>query len=179
MRRSLVLLVLIVSPVLPASAQASRTVVVTDHVVTRIGDFKTSGRTGGTLAKAIRTFGQPSSRRSRYGGTTCLVRWRKAKVYGDFANYGGGGSACDPGFGRAQTITLRARGWQTRRGLRIGARSSEVQRRHPAAAFRSGRWWIVSAYSPVGDGADYPVLSAGVASGRVRSFKMVVGAAGE
>lgn len=59
----------LISVIGAASATAAgHTVTVLGGQVVRVGSFKTSGVNGGRLGAAIRAFGQPSSRVSRYGG---------------------------------------------------------------------------------------------------------------
>jgi len=88
--------------------------------VVRIGDFHV-GRNAG-LDAAIAAFSRPSSRREQSRGIVCRVGWRRLGIKIAFANLGGGGSACKPDLGAAQTGIVRTRRWHTQRGLRVGDR---------------------------------------------------------
>lgn len=61
----------------------------------------------------------------------------------------------------------------------MGDSSASIPQLHPNAAFREGSWWLVTAVSPFGTNAEYPVIRANVSGGRVRALAGVIGAAGE
>jgi hypothetical protein len=64
-------------------------------------------------------------------------------------------------------------------GLAPGARSSWVTDVVPDADFGHGRWSLITAYSPIGDGGYYDVLAASVSGGRVTALTGWVGGADE
>jgi hypothetical protein len=111
---------------------------------------------------------------------TCVVRWKRLKLQMVFVSFGGG-SVCDDDVGRAQTFGVRGERFRTWKGLRVGQREASVKRRHPAAEFRTGAWWLKTAISPVGDGrSEYAVVDAKIGSkGRVRVLRGWIGAAGD
>ena len=130
-----------------------------------------------TLGAALRALGAPTSRRRVGDGVGCHVRWQGRGVFAIFANFGGL-DACSPRGGRAQKATLTGSSWRTARGLRAGASRAALQRLYPKATPREGRFWLVSAYSPI-EGGIAPVLAARMRDGRVSAFEVSIGAAGE
>lgn len=162
----------------PASAATSLTIRTSEGSVTRIGDYRP--RRTPSLAAAERVFGPASSRSGGEGGDACDARWRRLRLRILFANFGGR-PTCTEGY--AQSFTVRGRRFRTWKGLRVGARTSAIRKRHPSAEFRQGSWWLRTAVSPFGDGegedAEYAVLKAVVADGRVRAFSGWIGAAGD
>jgi endonuclease YncB( thermonuclease family) len=138
-----------------------------------------------TLGAAGDRFGPPSSKRRRYD-EACRVSWRPVGLVVLFANFGLG-NPCRPEDGLAQRVVIRGsngKAWRTRRGLRLGQREDAIRRRHRSAERHSARsWWIVTGRTLIGDcppaGCRYPVLEARVRDGRVRSFRLFVGAAGD
>ena len=95
----------------------------------------------------------------------------------------------DPENGLPQSFTIRGeRKWRTHAGLRIGMPESEVEdhhiwaKWHEQSRFYEQGYWLVSAFSPFGDGSEYPVLSAQLRHGdygKVWGFSGWIGAAGE
>jgi len=157
------------------AARQSFTIHTKDGFITRIGGFRVSA---GTLAAAISAFGAPTTTHlGRYG--VCRVQWRNLRLTGEFVNYGGGGTACEPAYGGMQEATMRGRAFRTTRGIRVGARSSQVPLRHSNATFTDGSWWIASVYLPYGDGSDVGTIRAIVRDGRVRALGLYIGAGGE
>jgi hypothetical protein len=144
--------------------------------VLAIGDFKPERNP--RYAAAVRAYGEPGSERSRSGGSACVVNWPTVGVRIVFANFGGG-SACDRDLGRSQSARAYGDEWQTRKGLRVGARLRRLQRLYPRARRHGRSWWLVTAVSLIGDRRRYPVLAATVRGGRVRSFRLWIGAAGD
>ena len=173
----------------PGTAHAkSYTIEANKSAVTKLGPFKTrnTAHYRPTLARAIRAFGRPSSRFQRHGG--CIARWKRLGLRIDFYNFGGSSLApCDPGFGYAQSVAMkRSRKWRTWKGLRIGMSEEQLLDRHPLAEWVEDHdyypdgWWLRQNYSPFGDGAYYPVVSAQVGGRfRVKRFEGWIGAAGE
>jgi hypothetical protein len=176
------LAVLAVGPATPATARltikASET-----RGVTKMGKFHPSR--SATLRSAVRAFGKTSSRRVRNGGNACKVHWRRLGLTIQFANFGITGverTACSADVGLAQSATIKGRHvrrWRTGLGLRGGDTRGDLLNLYADAEQHGRRWWIVSAYSPFGDGGRYAVLAAGVTRGRVRDFHLWIGAAGE
>jgi hypothetical protein len=162
------------------------------YIVTQLGPLKTrSSRTySPTIGRAINAFGQPSNS-FRIRGDGCAVKWRRLGLRIEFFNFGDSGrlSICNPSVGRAQSFTIeRSKQWRTWKGLRIGMSEDAVWDRHPNAGwvddheFVDDGFWLRDAYSPIGQGGEYPILSAHLRngdSGRVKSFSGWIGAAGE
>jgi hypothetical protein len=71
------------------------------------------------------------------------------------------------------------RRWETGRGLRGGDDAIWIQDLYPNAERHGRRWWLITGYSPFGDGGYYAKFAAGVTRGVVRDFHIVIGAAGE
>jgi hypothetical protein len=161
-----------------AEAASTLTVVAGERTVTRIGSFRPGSDP--TIAAAERAFGEASSIRDV--GEGCRVDWRRLRLRMYFANFGSippERGVCHPRIGKAQTFTVRGPRLRTWRGLRVGQRSSAVRRRHPAARFREGTWWLRSAVSQVGTSSEYAVMRALTSGGRVRSLSGWIGAAGD
>jgi hypothetical protein len=106
------------------------------------------------------------------------VSWHGAGLKIGFANFGGG-SACDPDGGLAQSARAYGKRWRTARGLGIGDRVGRLRDRYPRATRRGRVWWLLTAVSVIGERQRYPVLAATVRGGRVRSFSLFIGAAGD
>jgi hypothetical protein len=163
----------------PAAAQAAPLTIRTDeHAVTRIGSFRPGSNA--TIAAARRAFGRPSS--TRFEGEGCRVDWDQLRLRIFFANFGAlppGGDVCDRRVGKAQLFRVRGARFQTWRGLRVGQRSADIRARHPGARFRDGTWWLRTGINRAGDPAEYAVLRALVAGGRIRALSGWIGAAGD
>ena len=144
--------------------------------VLRIGDLRP--QRDATVAAARAAFGRPSSRRDR--GNLCPIAWRAIGVRILFANFGGG-SACAPRLGRAQVAVVSGRRWRTAQGLRIGATPGRLREVYPGADRVGARSYrIVTGRSVIGsDDGPYAVVSARLSRGRISSFRLFVGAAGE
>jgi hypothetical protein len=145
--------------------------------VRAIGDFKP--RTDPTLGAAIDAYGEPGSRRAR-GRASCDVAWPALGVRILFVDLGGG-SACDPRYGKAQEARVRGRSeWHTKRGLHIGDGVRRLRRLYPGASRHRSSFWLVTGISLYGPAnRRYPVLAAVVRDRKVRSFKLEIGAAGD
>ena len=147
-----------------------------DGWITRIGSLRTRSTEGPTIAKAGAAFGRPTSVRPvGTGGVGCRVVWRGLRLRATFSSFGGA-DACAEGF--LQAATIRSRRFRTRRGLRVGDRSSTIRDKHPNARFRNNVWWIASAHSPYA-GQRIPTIEALVQGGRVRVLRLWIGAAGD
>jgi hypothetical protein len=149
--------------------------------VSSIGDFRPSR--DATIAAAAQVFGRPSSR-TRTSDISCDVRWKRLRLEMTFTSFGGiapGQTACSNRATKAQTFRVRGRRFPTWQGLRVGMRESRVQKLHPSARFRGGRWWVKTTRSIVGDPTSrFPVVEAFVDdAGRVRSLRGWIGAAGD
>jgi hypothetical protein len=182
-RRAAVIAGLVFALGLPSVAEAatadaaarSFTIRVRDGAVSAIGSFRP--RTDPTIAAATRAFGAPSSRKLT-DPVVCRVRWRALKLTIYFANLGGQ-DPCSDEFGLAGSVVVKGSRFRTWKGLRVGNRGSAVKKKHPAARFREGTWWLKTATSQIGDGSEFGVLRATVSSGKVRRFDGVIGAAGD
>ena len=93
-----------------------------------------------------------------------------------FANFGGGGPCAR---GRAQTARAFGDRWRTAKGLRVGQRLRRLRNLYPTATRHGDAWWLVTAQSEIGMPHRYPVLSATVLGGTVRSFSLQILAAGD
>lgn len=161
------------------TAAASYTIRTHQGAVSRIGAWRISRDP--TIRAAARVFGKPSSRTLKES-YLCQVDWRRLRLRIYFANFGvtpRGQSTCSPSVGKAGSFTVRGRRFRTWEGLRVGHRSNTILDRHHSAEFRRGTWWLRTAVSPFGDEAEYPVVEALVADGRVRILRGRIGAAGE
>ena len=143
--------------------------------VTAIGPFKP--QSDPSLGAAVRVFGPPSSVRPR-GQVSCRLGWRPIGLRITFVNLGGG-SACDPALGKAQVASAFGRNWRTARGLRIRSTTRKLRRLYPRALRRRRTYRLVGGKQLYGDGRRYSVLAAKTSRGRVGSFKLNIGAAGE
>jgi hypothetical protein len=144
--------------------------------VIAIGNFRPGPDS--TLAAAIRAYGDPSSRRGT-GSKACDVRWSPLGVRILFADFGGG-VACRPADGNAQSATVSGtRNWHTGNGLSLGDSVSRLRDLYPRARRHGRLFWLRSAYTIIGKGGRYPVLSARISAGRVTSFHLWIGAAGD
>jgi hypothetical protein len=144
--------------------------------VTAIGAFKPEADP--TLGAAVRALGQPSSKRAK-GEEVCVLGWRAIGLRITFVNFGAGASACDPSVGRAQSASAFGRAWHTSRGLKIRSTTRRLRRLYPHALRRGGTYRLVGAKAVLGDGRRYSVLAARTSKGRVGSFKLFIGAAGD
>jgi hypothetical protein len=190
--RRLILLALALTLWIPSATDARTTfgIKAGEYNVLRLGPFKTkwSRSYEPNIGAAIRAFGPPSNSFASQG--TCVVKWRRHGLRIVFANFGGDTRGiCHPDVGLAQSFTAtEKRRWTTHQGLRIGMLEADVSYRHQWAEWHSGSrfydpgYWLVSAFSPFGEGAEYPVLAAHlrhVDYGKVWKFSGWIGSAGE
>ena len=103
------------------------------------------------------------------------------KARGSAKSLGAGGSACKPDLGRAQVArVLRDERWHTARGLHVGDRLRRLKRLYPSVRRHGRAYWLVTGRNVFGPRPSrYAVLAATVQSGRVSSFTLSIGAAGE
>jgi len=182
--RRCVLLGLVLSLAAPAVAQARPfTIEVRGNSdgfgrVLAVGDFRPERDP--TLAAAIAAYGDPATTRSVGGDAGCRVAWPDLGVRILFVNLGGG-SACDPPLGKAQEARIHTvRSWRTARGLHVGERRRKLRRLYPRARRHRRSYWLTTGVNLYGVGQrPYPVLSARLRGGRIASFKLEIGAAGE
>ena len=143
--------------------------------VRAIGDFRPQDDP--TLGAANSVFGPP----------TALVRTSNAScraLYGGiglrilFVNLGGGGP-CDPGLTKTQVARGFDPRWHTGKDLRIGDGLRRLKGLYPRATRHGRSWWIVKGRNIFGSGGPYGVMRATMKDGRVKSFALEIGAAGE
>jgi hypothetical protein len=172
---------------IPSVSEAKlRTIRWEDGQVTRIGSFNTTSSRfrQPTLARAIAAFGRPSSRR-RSTGNVCIVNWGKLGIRAQFANLGGirpGQTVCTPSVGLLDRVTVRGRGFQTQKGLRVGDSTERLQTLHPGATYQDGTWWLATAPAVFGDvqpDERSGVVRAFTRNSHVTLFALSIGAAGE
>jgi hypothetical protein len=144
--------------------------------VTAIGDFKPERDP--TLRAALAVFGTPT-RIVQTSTASCRVLYGAIGLRFMFVNLGGGG-ACDPAFTKVQNVRAFDPRWRTGRGVGIGDPIRRLWRKYPRATRHGRSWWLVKGINNFGtSGNPYPVLRATMKGGRVNSFALSVGAAGE
>lgn len=131
----------------------------------------------GTLDGAIRAFGKPTSlRRGRY--LDCVARWRPIGLRIGFYNLGGR-NPCLRQYGYFSNATMVGRHWVSARGLRLGDPARKLHMVYSPRRF-TGSWaWLLTRYSPYGDGAYYPGLAAKIHRGWVTAFRIRYAAGGD
>jgi hypothetical protein len=149
---------------------------------TRIGAFRV--KADGTLGGAIASFSEPSSLK-RTGNVSCTAVWSQHGLTIQFYNLGGQ-DPCSPEGGLFGRATMRGDHWMTTKRLRIGDPVATLRRLYPSARHHPGirgvrpaGYWLVTRYSPIGTGGNYPGLLAEVVRGRVRSFQVSYAAGGD
>ena len=100
-------------------------------------------------------------------------------VKGTFYTLGLGADGCAGRNLYAGVITLRGPRWQTDKGLRIGATTSELTTAYPQATHKGARWVLEALTSQFGAMGVFPTLEATSRAGVVRSFVATIGAGGE
>jgi hypothetical protein len=147
---------------------------------TKIGGFAV--KANGSLAGAIRAFGQPRLRRT---GEACAATWSSYGLSMSFYNLGGA-NPCTPRFGRFSKAIVHGTRWRTDKGLRTGMSSHLIRRYYPRATFHRGLrfywpsgWWLVPRPELFGGGGTYPGLLAETARGIVISFQVRYPAGGD
>jgi hypothetical protein len=165
---------LIVSGFGPAAPPPEPTSIVIRGDV-QIGRFLV--KKNGTLDGAIRAIGPPTSlRRGRYAD--CTARWRSIGLRIVFYNLGGR-NPCIRQYGYFSNATMVGRQWVTARGLRLGDPSRRLYVLYSPRRF-TGSWaWLLTRWSPYGDGAYYPGLAAKIHRGWVTAFRIRYAAGGD
>jgi hypothetical protein len=143
--------------------------------VRAIGDFRP--QSDPTLAAANSVFGPPT-KVVRTSDVSCRVLYAGIGLRFAFVNLGGGGG-CDPALTKSQVARAFDPRWHTGKGLQIGDGLRKLRRLYPAATRHGRSWWIVKGVSIFGSGGPYAVVRATMKDGRVGSFALRVGAAGE
>jgi hypothetical protein len=180
--RRVILVLLTMASAFPAAAQARPDTIEVRGSSTgfgrvlAIGDFRPERDP--TFGAAVAVFGEPASERSRFMGRGCTVNWPRPGLRIVFANFGTG-SACERDLGRSQNARAYGEQWRTKRGLKVGARLRRLRNLYPRARRHGRSWWLVTAVTLIGQEGPYPVLAATVRGGRVRSFTVSIGAAGD
>jgi hypothetical protein len=86
----------------------------------------------------------------------------------------------DPcGDGLAQTLEIDgilSDRWRTLSGLRPDMPASAIRKLYPRARKHGNAWWLITAYSPIGDGGYFAPITAKVKDGQVTGFDVWVGA---
>jgi hypothetical protein len=156
-----------------ASAQEPNSIVVRGDV--QIGRFLV--QRDGTLDGAIRAFGRPTSlRRGRY--KNCTAQWRPIGLRIAFYNLGGQ-NPCVRQYGYFSNATMVGRHWITARGLRIGDPARKLYVLYSPRRF-SGSWaWLLTRWSPYGDGVYYAGLAGKIHDGWVTAFRIRYAAGGD
>jgi hypothetical protein len=131
----------------------------------------------GTLDGAIRAFGPPTGlRRGRYAD--CAARWRGIGLRIVFYNLGGR-NPCLRQYGYFSNATMVGRHWMTARGLRLGDPARKLYVLYSPRRF-TGSWaWLLTRWSPYGDGAYYAGLAAKIHDGWVTAFRIRYAAGGD
>ena len=180
MRRLLRSIALAVVTALAASSPATAAPSFVIAGDTRVGGFAV--KADGSLAGAIRAFGQPRLRRT---GEACSATWAAYGLTMSFYNLGGA-NPCTPRFGRFSKATTYGTRWRTDKGLRIGMSSKTIRRYYPRATFHRGLrfyrpsgWWLVTRAELFGGSGTYPGLLAATTRGSVSSFQARYPAGGD
>jgi serine/threonine protein kinase len=132
-----------------------------------------------SVAAAVKAFG------SNYTTTTvdvpqeCILHWINIGLRVHFVTLFGD----DPcGEGRAQSLEIDgilSDRWRTLSGLRPDMPASAIRKLYPRARKHGNAWWLITAYSPIGDGGYFGPITAKVKNGQVTGFDVWVGGAGE
>jgi hypothetical protein len=131
-----------------------------------------------TLDAANGVFGRPT-KVVRTSDASCRVLYGAIGLRFAFVNLGGGGP-CDPEITKSQMARAFDPRWHTGRGLFVGDSLRSLRRLYPRATRHGRSWWLVKGMKILGVADNpYPVLRATVKDGRVRSFALSIGAAGE
>jgi len=134
--------------------------------------------TSDSLPSAGQRIGAPTKSVVTSAGS-CKAKWKKIGLTLTFV---GPGPSLDPCGSEGRVYSAVARGkraknrYESPNGLRIGARSATIERKHPDAQRQSKRnWWLERAYSSL-LGAEFGVVQARVSDSRVVGLVAVAGA---
>jgi hypothetical protein len=127
--------------------------------------------------KAVYALGTPSHVENP-DVPSCAATWRRLGLRIQFESFSIAESCND---GRAQSAVIKGRrgriSWKTQRGLRVGDSYRKLTRLYPGARREPGARVIVYQEKPViGDGS---IITAMVRRGKVASFRLWLGGAGE
>jgi hypothetical protein len=125
------------------------------------------------MAAAKSVFGRPSGQRY-VDNNSCVYAWRSRGITANFVTFGAG-NPCT--VGRLQALEVASGPWRTARGLEIGDTAAQVAALYPQARPSDGGRVIYvqndSRYGVI------PLVTAKTSGGRVASFAIFVGAAGD
>jgi hypothetical protein len=127
--------------------------------------------------KAVVALGEPSHVKNP-DIPGCLATWKRLGLKIQFESFG---IASDCSDGKAQAAVVKGhRGrvsWRTQRGLRVGDGLRKLKRLYPNARRKPGARVIVYQKDPpIGDGS---IVTAVLRKGKVASFRLWLGGAGE
>lgn len=127
--------------------------------------------------KAVVALGQPSHVKNP-DIPGCLATWKRLGLKIQFESFG---IASDCNEGKAQAAVVKGRrgrvSWRTQRGLRVGDGVEKLKRLYPNARRKPGARVIVYQREPaIGDGS---IITAVLRKGKVASFRLWLGGAGE
>lgn len=141
------------------------------------------GRTGPTVARARRHFGNPSTVKQRYD-VSCRVTWKRLGLTLDFVNFGGH-NPCRRGYLQVGRIDgPHAARWAaisgTGAGWSVGTSDAYLEDLFIGEQGEGRRWTLAEVYVPYGEGGYIPSLSALLtSSGIVRGYEFWAGAGGD
>jgi hypothetical protein len=108
----------------------------------------------------------------------CTGRWRSIGLRIVFYNLGGR-NPCLRQYGYFSNATMVGRHWITARGLRLGDPARKLYVLYSPRRF-TGAWaWLLTRWSPFGDGAYYAGLAAKIRDGWVTAFRIRYAAGGD
>jgi hypothetical protein len=143
--------------------------------VTYLGDWHVQAHP--EFRKAVVALGEPSHVENP-DIPGCAAAWRRLGLKIQFESFGIA-SDCNDGMAQAAVVQgHRGRiSWRTQRGLRVGDSFRRLTRLYPNARRKPGARVIVyQKQPPIGDGS---IVTAVVRGGKVASFKLWLGGAGE
>jgi hypothetical protein len=164
-------------------ASEDRTIEVSSHGVTRLGEFRPRI---GSPAQAANAFGPPSYVSPH--DELCVHEWRDLGLVINFASLSGLGSCAADDYS-VGSIELREElatqaGWKTNDGVRVGMSVQDLRQIYPDAQtqFFPGLGKVlvlIEGPTLVGVGGTYPLFSARIPDGAVDELQMSVDVAGE
>jgi len=182
----LVLLGAVVLVIAPTAQARGRDLVVSvraDGVVTQLGPMHpgplrsaADAERRATYRAAVKAFGHPGALRRR-GKEDCAARWFRYGLRIELVDYSSRVACVDGGW--IQVASMTSRRWVTDEGLRIGDGLADLRDLYPDAERHGSKWWLVRAYSEIGEPGWYGALTAVVHGGTVTGFVAWVGAGGD